>query len=181
MRADVLPDEVKAFLLCYIDAIAQLEALLLLRANADLAWSAAMLALRLYISVQETAEILVRLCADGFLAAQDNEPLLYQYHCLSRDQAHMVDQVAMLYTTYLIPVTPLMHAKPRTRVQGFALSVCHGMVPLPSIDMCGLRNSSLPSAGAVTAPRGQIPFGAYWFILRHCHRRGSDDVNLTSS
>jgi hypothetical protein len=120
MRADVLPYEVKAFLLRYIDSIAQLEALLLLRANADLAWSADMIALRLYIPVQETAEILARLCADGFLAAHDNEPLLYQYHCPARDQAHMADQVAMLYTKYLIPITHLIHAKPRTRVQGFA-------------------------------------------------------------
>ena len=120
MSADVLPDEVKAFLLRYIDSVAQLEALLLLRANADLAWSADILALRLYTSVQDTAELLARLCADGFLAAQDSEPPLYQYHCPSRDQAHMVDQVAMLYTKYLIPVTHLIHAKPRTRVQGFA-------------------------------------------------------------
>jgi hypothetical protein len=120
MSANVLPDEVKAFLLRYIDSIAQLEALLLLRANADLAWSADMLALRLYISVQETAEILARLCADGFLTAQGSEPLLYQYHCPARDQTHMVDQVAMLYTKYLIPITHLIHAKPRTRVQGFA-------------------------------------------------------------
>ncbi|HKP12051.1 MAG TPA: hypothetical protein VJZ91_08075 [Blastocatellia bacterium] len=120
MSADVLPDEVKAFLLRYIDSIAQLEALLLLQANADLAWSADMLALRLYISVQETADILARLCADGFLVAHGSGPLLYQYHCPARDQAHMVDQVAMLYTKYLIPITHLIHAKPRTRVQGFA-------------------------------------------------------------
>jgi hypothetical protein len=120
MRADVLPDEVKAFLLSYIDSIAQLGALLLLRAHADLAWSADMLALRLYIPVQETAAILARLCADGFLTAHDSEPLLCQYHCPARDQAHLVDQVAILYTKYLIPITHLIHAKPRTRVQGFA-------------------------------------------------------------
>jgi len=120
MRADVLPNEVKAFLLRYIDSIAQLEALLLLQANANLAWSADMLALRLYISVQETAAILARLCAYGFLAAHGSEPLLYQYHCPARDQAHMIDQVAVLYTKYLIPITHLIHAKPRMRVQGFA-------------------------------------------------------------
>ena len=119
MSADVLPDEVKAFLLRYIDSVAQLEALLLLRANADLAWSADMLALRLYTSVQDTAELLARLCADGFLAPETaSRPV--SIHCPARDQAHMVDQVAMLYTEYLIPVTHLIHAKPRTRVQGFA-------------------------------------------------------------
>jgi hypothetical protein len=120
MPDDPIPDDVKAFLLRYIDSIAQLEALLLLRANAELAWSADMLAKRLYIPVLETAEILARLCADGFLTARGGEPLLYQYHCTSREQAHIVDHVAELYARYLIPVTHLIHAKPRTRVQAFA-------------------------------------------------------------
>jgi hypothetical protein len=120
MGDDLLPDDVKAFLLRYIDSIAHLEALLLLRANAELAWSAETLAKRLYTPVQETAEILARLCADGFLAAQGSAPLLYQYHCPSREQAHMVEQVAVFYAHYLIPITHLIHAKPRTRVQAFA-------------------------------------------------------------
>jgi hypothetical protein len=120
MTDDPIPDDVKAFLLRHIDAIAQLEALLLLRANAELAWSADTLAKRLYIPVQEKAELLARLCADGFLAALDSQPLLYQYHCTSSEQAHMVDQVAELYARYLIPVTHLIHSKPRTRVQAFA-------------------------------------------------------------
>ena len=120
MTDDPIPDDVRAFLLRYIDSIVQLEALLLLRANAELAWSADMLAKRLYIPVQETAELLVHLCADGLLAVLDSQPLLYQYHCTSNEQAHIVDQVAELYARYLIPVTHLIHAKPRTRVQAFA-------------------------------------------------------------
>jgi len=44
MTDDPIPDDVKTFLLRYIDSIAQLEALLLLRANAELAWSADTLA-----------------------------------------------------------------------------------------------------------------------------------------
>jgi hypothetical protein len=120
MSDDLLPDDVKAFLLRHIDSIAHLEALLLLQANAELAWSAETLAKRIYTPVQDTAEILARLCADGFLAAQGSAPLLYQYHCSSREQANMVDQVAVLYARYLIPVTQLIHTKPRTRVQAFA-------------------------------------------------------------
>jgi hypothetical protein len=120
MTDDPIPGDVKAFLLRYIDSIAQLEALLLLRAHAELTWSADTLAKRLYIPMQETAEILARLCTDGFLVGQGSEPLVYQYHCTSREQAPMVDRVAELYTRYLIPVTHLIHAKPRTRVQAFA-------------------------------------------------------------
>ncbi len=120
MADELLPGEVKAFLLRHIDSIAQLEALLLLRANAEIVWSADTLAKRLYTTAQETAEILARLCTDGFLAALSSQPLLYQYHCTSSEQAHLVDQVAECYTKYLIPVTHLIHAKPRTRVQAFA-------------------------------------------------------------
>jgi hypothetical protein len=120
MADDPLPSDVKDFLLRHIDSVAQLEALLLLRGHADLTWSAETLAKRLYISVQETAEILAHLCADGFLAALDGEPPQYKYHCPSRAQADMVDQVADLYAHYLIPVTHLIHTKPRTRVQAFA-------------------------------------------------------------
>jgi hypothetical protein len=120
MADDLLPDDVKAFLLRHIDSIAHLEALLLLRANRELAWNAETLAKRLYTPVEETAEILARLCADGFLAVQGSESFLYQYHCPSREQADMVDQVAVFYARYLIPVTHLIHAKPRTRVQAFA-------------------------------------------------------------
>lgn len=119
MVDDLIPDDVKAFLLRLIDSIAQLEALLLLRVNPDLDWSAETLAKRLYITEQETAELLVRLCADGFLAAKD-QTLVYQYHCRGSEQASMVDRVADLYSHYLIPITHLIHAKPRTRVQEFA-------------------------------------------------------------
>jgi hypothetical protein len=63
MGDDLLPDDVKALLLRHIDSIAHLEALLLLRANAALAWSTETLSQRLYTPVQETAGILARLCA----------------------------------------------------------------------------------------------------------------------
>ena len=120
MAGDLIPSEVRDFLLRHIDSIAQLEALLLLRAQAEITWSAEMLAKRLYISTQETAEILARLCADRFLVALGGESPQYQYHCPARAQADMVDRVADLYAHYLIPITHLIHSKPRTRVQAFA-------------------------------------------------------------
>jgi hypothetical protein len=116
----LIPDDVQAFLLKYIDSIAQLEALLLMRANASLVWVAETLASRLYITPQDTAVLLERLRTDGFLEALPNPPSSYQYHPTSNELAHMVDRVADLYAKYLIPVTNLIHAKPRTRVQEFA-------------------------------------------------------------
>jgi hypothetical protein len=116
----LIPDDVQAFLLNHIDTIAQLEALLLRRADPASEWTAEILAKRLYVSSQETATLLERLRADGFLLALQGEPYRYQYQPSTSELAHMVDQVAELYARYLIPITHLIHSKPRTRVQEFA-------------------------------------------------------------
>lgn len=115
-----IPDEVRDFLLRRIDSIAQLEALLLLRADPACAWSAETLAKRLYITTQEAAVLLERLATDSFLVAAPDALGDYQYHPASGELATMIDRVAALYAEYLIPVTHLIHAKPRTRVQEFA-------------------------------------------------------------
>jgi hypothetical protein len=120
MAHDLIPDDVKAFLLQCIDSIAQLEALLLLRANPTLTWDAEALAKRLYIGSQETATILHHLQANGFLVTAEDASGVYQYQPASPDLACMADRVAELYARYLIPVTQLLHAKPLTRVQEFA-------------------------------------------------------------
>jgi hypothetical protein len=116
---DLIPDDVKIFLLRHIDSIAQLEALLLLRANPELDWSAETLAKRLYITTQETAALLERLHIGGFLIASGSRSPCYRYYPTSREPA-MIDRVAEIYAKYLIPVTNLIHSKPRTRVQEFA-------------------------------------------------------------
>jgi hypothetical protein len=120
MGEALIPDEVRAFLLQHIDSIAQLEALLLLRADPTFTWSAEKLAKRLYINAEETAAVLEHLAAHGFLATLPDLPDSYHYHPVSDAVAHMVDQVAELYAKYLIPVTHLIHSKPRSRVQEFA-------------------------------------------------------------
>ena len=120
MAHELIPDDVKAFLLQRIDSIAQLEALLLLRTNAALTWDAEALAKRLYITGQETAAILHHLQANGFLVVAEDSSGVYQYQPASSHLACMMDRVAELYARYLIPVTQLIHAKPITRVQEFA-------------------------------------------------------------
>lgn len=120
MGESLIPDEVRVFLLQHIDSIAQLEALLLLRADAACTWSAEMMAKRLYITVEETAAVLEHLAAHGFAVTPPDLPDRYHYHPVSSDAAHMVDRVADLYAKYLIPVTHLIHSKPRSRVQEFA-------------------------------------------------------------
>jgi hypothetical protein len=120
MGEALIPEEVQVFLLQHLDSIAQLEALLLLRADPACVWSAEALAKRLYIPPQEAATVLERLATDSFLTTSQDVPDSYQYHPASDELAHMVDRIAALYAQYLIPVTNLIHSKPRSRVQEFA-------------------------------------------------------------
>lgn len=120
MDADPIPDDVRRFILKSIDSIAQLEALLLLRGKPRDAWSTEAVAQRLYISEEETSGLLHRLYREGFLRAHGDKPTLYQYHPYSDELGHLVDRLAEIYSKQLVPVTKLIHAKPRTRIQEFA-------------------------------------------------------------
>ena len=110
MTDDVIPADVREFIIKYIDSIAHLEALLLLRASGDWSWTVEALSARLYISEREVSEILTRLANDGFLSTQAGQ---YRYSCLQEDQRLMVERLAATYVTHLIPVTNIIHAKPR--------------------------------------------------------------------
>ena len=120
MSKALIPEDVRAFLLQHIDSIAQLEALLLLRSDPSCVWNAEMMAQRLYITTQEASDVLEWLAAKSFLTMLADLPDSYQYQPASSELAKMVDQVAALYAKYLIPVTHIIHSKPRTRVQEFA-------------------------------------------------------------
>jgi hypothetical protein len=93
----------------HIDSVAQLEALLFFRAYPDEAWEAASVAKRLYASDAETVAALARLCADGFL---EHDNSAYRYAPSPGHRAD-VDGLAEAYVHKLIPMTNLIHSKPR--------------------------------------------------------------------
>jgi hypothetical protein len=107
--------DLRTFIARYIDSVAELEALLLLRNNPARKWTLAEIAQRLYTSETETNVALLRLCSDGMAACHDD---LYQYGC-SPALAQMVDRLAEAYRHQLIPITNLIHSKPR-RIREFA-------------------------------------------------------------
>ncbi len=116
MADDLVPQELRDFIVRHIDSIAQLEALLLLRANRAETWDVTKVAKRLYTSEQEAGEVLARLCADGLLSCDDG---LYQYRGHDDQQLPIVEQLAESYAKHLIPITNMIHAKPR-RIREFA-------------------------------------------------------------
>ncbi|HZS03243.1 MAG TPA: hypothetical protein VFD58_00075 [Blastocatellia bacterium] len=120
MTDELIPEDVRQFILRNIDSVAQLEALLLLRGSPQSGWCARTAAEQLYIGEQEAAPLLGRLCEQGFVTASSGEPARYQYQPDPAELAGMVDRVAEVYAKHLAPVTNLIHARPRSRIQEFA-------------------------------------------------------------
>jgi len=116
----LIPEDVAQFIIEKIDSVAQMEALLLLRDNAERQWNAADVAKRLYIDDEQAAEILARLEEKQLLASEQGERLFYRYQPGSAVLRQMIDRVAEIYSKHLVPVTNLIHSKPKSRVQEFA-------------------------------------------------------------
>ena len=110
MMDELIPADVRDFILRHIDSVAQWEALLLLRANPAEAWDVSKIARRLYASDIEIAELLARLCQSGVLTSSNG---LFRYGGASAEQRAAIDRLAVIYSRHLIPVTNLIHGKPR--------------------------------------------------------------------
>ncbi len=115
MAEDPIPADVREFIIKNIDSIAYLEALLLLRADRAIAWTAASVAARLYIAEAEATAILARLMGEGFAIGDDRG---FRYAGEPAAEG-MITQLADLYSRHLIPVTNLIHSRPG-RIRAFA-------------------------------------------------------------
>jgi len=116
MSEEALSVEVRDFLAKYVDSIAQLEALLLLRENPQKAWDVQSMAKRLYISDQEALEVLSHLDRQGFVVREESA---YRFHPISDELADVTAETADHYRRHLIQITNIVHAKPR-RIRQFA-------------------------------------------------------------
>ncbi|CUS39134.1 hypothetical protein [Candidatus Nitrospira nitrificans] len=117
----IIPRDVGLFILKRIDSIAQLEAVLLLRQSPDTWWECKEVADRLYIPEKNCAPILAGLCGQGLLVCVNEQTKpVYRYRPDTGDLREMVDRLAYYYSKHLVPVSNLVHAKARTRIEGFA-------------------------------------------------------------
>jgi hypothetical protein len=116
MVDELIPADIRDFILRHIASVGQGEALLLLRANPAEAWDVSKIARRLYTSDKEIAELLAQLCHDGLLTGSNG---LFRYECASEEQCDLIDRLAAIYSRHLIPVTNMIHGKPR-RIRQFA-------------------------------------------------------------
>ncbi|MGN6730608.1 MAG: hypothetical protein ACTHMB_01350, partial [Candidatus Binatia bacterium] len=98
----LIPEDVAQFIIEKIDSVAQMEALLLLRDNAEQQWNAADVAKRLYIDDEQAGKVLARLQDEKLLVSEPSEPLFYRYNPGSSDLSQMVDRVAKFYSKHLV-------------------------------------------------------------------------------
>lgn len=111
-----IPLDLQNFIVRHIDSIAQIEALLLLRRHAPEDWDVTSTARRLYISEQETSEILENLCEDGLLQCGAG---VYHFAGRTPEVERLVGRLAEAYAENLVAVTNIIHGKPR-RIREFA-------------------------------------------------------------
>ncbi len=111
-----LPDELSQFIVDSIDTVGHLEALLLLQRNPGHEWSSEAVAARLYVNIEDATQILSVL-AHRQLVARTGAG--YRYQPLPRHDG-LVRDLQKVYSTHLIQITKIIHAKPRSRVHEFA-------------------------------------------------------------
>jgi DNA-binding GntR family transcriptional regulator len=115
MADEPVPDDVRDYILNHIESIAQLEALMLLRAHPGECWDVVKMARRLYVSEAEVSDALGRLVSSGIAHFEEGA---FSYRP-PPEMHDLIARVAATYSRHLIPVTNLIHSKP-SRISQFA-------------------------------------------------------------
>ena len=116
MVSDVIPDDVRRFVLTSISSVPHLEALLLLRASPE-PWPLVKVAQRLYISDKAAEKLLADLCASGLLLCDSDS---YRYAPETALMEETVDNVARAYSQNLVAMTNLIHSSVERKAHQFA-------------------------------------------------------------
>ena len=109
MAPEAIPDDVRDFVSRYIDTVAQLEALLLLRNNPNEKWDTRNVAQRLYVNERQASETLNGLRSAGLLVVENDQ---WRYACATAELEGVVDRLGALHSQHLIALTHVIHSKP---------------------------------------------------------------------
>jgi len=120
MNSDIIPQNIRDFILQNIDSVAQLEALLIFQSNPQDVCDSETIVHTLFIDKPQAELILNRLLGQGFIIEEPKGSKAYRYQPKSEELVNIAKQVAELYQLYLVPVTNLIHSKPKAKMQQFA-------------------------------------------------------------
>lgn len=82
----------------------------MLHAHPEENWEVGRIASRVYASDRELGVVLDRFAAEGFLTREGE---LYRYHAADPAIDRTIAELARCYASHLIPVTNMIHSKPR--------------------------------------------------------------------
>jgi hypothetical protein len=119
MSAKAIPDDLRRFVLTSVPSVPYLEAMLLLRSESGTAWTAPLLARRLYLPEAQAGELLGQLHAASVVVQGGEGDRRYTYGP-EPALAGMLDRLAQLYATDLVAVTALIHSTVDRRAFQFA-------------------------------------------------------------
>lgn len=118
MTAADMPDDLRRFILTSVPSVPYLEAILLLQRERGTAWTAPVLARRLYLPESRAAGLLASLHAGGIVAESDIQGS-YTYEPQA-ELAALLERLAHLYASNLVAVTDLIHSSVDRRAFQFA-------------------------------------------------------------
>lgn len=112
--------EILQFILEHLETVPHLEAALLIWQNQSTAWTADLLARRIYVSTAMGRNILEDLSRQGMLSKSESSDPTYMYDPGWDVGRGMLPRIADLYRRQLIQVTKLIHSKGPSSVREFA-------------------------------------------------------------
>ncbi|HEY0587782.1 MAG TPA: hypothetical protein VGD52_16730 [Pseudoduganella sp.] len=115
-----VPDDIRRFVIQRVPSVPYIEAVLLMRDNRHCAWSAAVLARRLYLGLEETTQLLERLRADQLVVEEGGNGPGFRYAPASPEVEGIWDRLAVVYAQHLIEVSTLIHTRPAGKAQMLA-------------------------------------------------------------
>jgi hypothetical protein len=115
--SDDFPTDVKQFIGHHIESLAQLEALLLLRKDAEREWKTDEIAKILYITPEMSAALLADLARRGFAVPRET---CYRYRTPEAGIDRTIEQLARVYQERRVAVITEIYSKPQNKVQTFA-------------------------------------------------------------
>ena len=120
MSQEDLSAEARKFLADHIESVLELEALLLLAADANRIWTATDVARELRVDPGWAGPQLSRLCGRGVLACDSDPQPHYRFAPSSPKMEQAVRDLASAYATRRVTVISLIFAKPTDKLKSFA-------------------------------------------------------------
>jgi hypothetical protein len=114
------PVEIEQFIAQHIESLAQLETLLLVRREADRAWTCDDLSRQMYVTPDVCTGLVVDLERRGFILRDAADVNTFRYRSTGAAVDQVIDQLADLYHQRRVAVITQIYSKPVKKVQTFA-------------------------------------------------------------